>query len=110
MGGGGAIGQNQYGYGGGAPMDLLSMLGISLPPMNLGSPPATTTDPNQSGVPGVPPGTGVEPPFLGVGVYRGRGPGGPGSDYYGWPDDARNSRTQFPPPPFVLGGQPYKVQ
>lgn len=53
--------------------------------------------------------TGIMPPFLGVGVYRGRGPGGEGSDYYGWPDNAANSQTQFPPPPFQKGGQPYKM-
>ena len=45
----------------------------------------------------------------GVGQYHGLGPGGEGSDYYGYPDFLTNASTKFPPPPWTLGGQPYKM-
>lgn len=95
---------DQVGFGGPAGMggfDPLTLLGISnasVPP-----PPHDSPDPAQSFTDG----TGITPPFLGVGRYRGRGPGGPGSDYYGWPDLATlgmsSSQTKFPPPQHFFG-------
>jgi hypothetical protein len=76
------------------------------PPLNFGDTPNLVPDPETSSFSNpeqtgstsalsriIP--EGVMPPFLGMGHDRGRGPGGPGSDYYGWPDDARNSRSAF---------------
>ena len=96
---------DQLGFGGSMgignfdPLTLLGISNASVPP-----PPQDSPDPAQSFTDGI----GITPPFLGVGRYRGRGPGGPGSDYYGWPDQPMTARTQFPPPEHFFG-QPTKI-
>lgn len=53
--------------------------------------------------------TNFTPRGTGPGFYRGLGPGGENTDWYGYPEDPRNSRSAFFHPPFQSGGQPYKL-